>query len=90
MPLIVSKSDNSHVDVNGQPNNPFAYIWVLWEDGTIDAPGRGKKDIHNFRNSYSQTYDAREAACERQSKIHSTSMRYSTIKLRSVFLKIPG
>ena len=42
MPLIVSKSDNSHVDVNGQPNNPFAYIWVLWEDGTIDAPGRGR------------------------------------------------
>ena len=54
---VVSKSDNSHVDVNGQPNNKYVYPWVLWEDADKnDAPGRGKQDIDNFRNAYTQTY----------------------------------
>ena len=54
---VVSKTDEGQLDERGESCYGFAYIWVLWEDGTIDAPGRGKKDIHNFRNAYTQTSD---------------------------------
>ena len=53
---VVSKTDEGQLDERGESCYGFAYIWVLWEDGTTDAPGRGKKDIHNFRNAYMQTY----------------------------------
>ena len=50
---VVSTSDL------GNGGHGYAYIWVLWENGEpdrIDAPGRGKQDMWNFRNSYTQTY----------------------------------
>jgi hypothetical protein len=46
---VVSKNDVSN-------EYPDAYIWVLYENGDIDSPGRGKKDILKFRKAYKKAY----------------------------------
>ena len=53
---VVSKTDEGQLDERGESRYGYAYVLVLWEGGAIDTPGRGKKDIHNFRNGYTQTY----------------------------------
>ena len=44
---VVSKSDDAN-------EYEYAYVWVVWEDGTFTAPGDNKSQLHAMRKNYKQ------------------------------------